>query len=92
MENTNIEVKQQIEELQQTIVNRNGEFAGDIADFQFFLRTAIERQLHAFTSNDFPYEKPNLREFENIMHNNLLLNDVFECMSKIQLLEAKLEK
>ncbi|MBF2709455.1 hypothetical protein [Flavobacterium soyangense] len=92
MENNSTEVKQQIEKLQQTIVHRAEEFAGDISAFQFFIRTAIERQLHAFTSNEFPYEKPNLEEFENIMNNNLLLNDMFECMAKIKILEAELEK
>lgn len=87
-----LEAKQQIEKLQKTLLIRSGEFLGEIGDFQYFIKCAISTQLHAFTSNEYPYTKPDLEEFENIMFNIDMLNNMFDCMNKIQHLETDLYK
>lgn len=87
-----LEAKQQIEKLQETLLSRSGEFLGEIGDFQYFIKCAISAKLHAFTSNEYPYTKPGLEEFENIMFNTDMLNNMFECLNEIQHLETDLYK
>ena len=87
-----LEAKQQIEKLQKKLLIRSGEFLGEIGDFQYFIKCAISAKLHAFTSNEYPYTKPDLEEFENIMFNTDMLNNMFECLNEIQHLEKDLYK
>lgn len=84
--------KQRIAELEKTIINRSREFSGEIGDFHWFLKTAMTMQIHAYTSNDYPYRKPDLKEFEDIMFNIEVLREMFDCLSEIQYLEEKMEK
>ena len=81
-----LDTKQQIEKLQVKLLSRSGEVAGEIGDFQYFIKSAISAKLHAFTSNEYPSNKPNLEDFENIMFNVDMLNDMLECMNEIQYL------
>ena len=81
-----LEAKQQIEKLQKTLLIRSGEFLGEIGDFQYFIKSAISAKLHAFTSNEYPNAKPTLEQFENLMFNVDMLNDMLECMNEIQYL------
>ena len=87
-----VEAKQQIEKLQVKLLSRSGEIIGEIGDFQYFIKSAISAKLHAFTSNEYPSNKPNLEDFENIMFNIDMLNNMFDCMNKIQHLETDLYK
>ena len=49
-------------------------------------------QLHAFTSNEYPYTKPTLKEFEEIMFNIDMLNDMLDLTAQKQILESELYK
>ena len=81
-----------IKELETTIVNRSSEFSGEISIFQYFLKQSITMQLHAFTSNEYPYTKPSLKEFEEIMFNIDMLNDMLDLTAQKQILESELYK
>ena len=81
-----LDTKQQIEILQVKLLSRSGEVAGEIGDFQYFIKSAISAKLHALTSNEYPNAKPTLEQFENIMFNVDMLNDMLECMNEIQYL------
>ena len=81
-----VEAKQQIEKLQVKLLSRSGEIIGEIGDFQYFIKSAISAKLHALTSNEYPNTKPTLEQFENIMFNIDMLNDMLGCMNEIQYL------
>ncbi len=87
-----LETKQQIEKLEKSILIHLNDFSGEVGTFKFFIKDAIEMKLHAFMSNDYPYKKPDAKEFSDIMHNIDMLKEVFEAMQKIQHLESELEK
>ena len=86
------EAKQQVENLEKSILIHLNDFSGEVGDFHYFIKDAIEMKLHAFMSNDYPYRKPDAKEFNDIMHNIDMLKEVFEAMQKIQHLESELEK
>lgn len=86
------EAKQQVENLEKSILIHLNDFSGEVGDFHYFIKDAIEMKLHAFMSNDYPYRKPDAKEFNDIMHNINMLKEVFEAMQKIQHLESELEK
>ena len=87
-----VEAKQQIEKLQVKLLSRSGEIIGEIGDFQYFIKSAISAKLHALTSNEYPNTKPTLEQFENIMFNIDMLNDMLGCMNEIQYLGKDLYK
>ena len=78
------EAKQQVENLEKSILIHLNDFSGEVGDFHYFIKDAIEMKLHAFMSNDYPYRKPDAKEFNDIMHNIDMLKEVFEAMQKIQ--------
>lgn len=84
------DLETKITELETTIINRTSEFLGEISMFQHFLKQSITMQLHAFTSNEYPYTKPSLKEFEEIMFNIDMLNDMLDLMTDKQVLESEL--
>ncbi|MBC7748651.1 MAG: hypothetical protein H7Z76_08790 [Methylotenera sp.] len=65
---------------------------GEVEEFQMFLRQAMTMQLHAFTANDYPYTKPNLKEFEEIMFNIDMLHEMLDLTIEKQILESYLEQ
>lgn len=86
------EAKQQIEKLEKSILTHLNDFSGEVGDFHYFIKDAIEMKLHAFMSNDYPYKKPDAKEFSDIMHNVDMLREALEAMQEIQYLESELEK
>jgi len=86
------EAKQQIEKLEKRVLTHLNDFSGEVGIFKFFLKDAIEMKLHAFMSNDYPYRKPDAKEFSDIMHNVDMLREALEAMQEIQHLESELEK
>lgn len=87
-----LETKQQIENLERRILTHLNDFSGEVGDFHYFIKDAIEMKLHAFMSNDYPFKKPNTEEFSSIMHNIEMLRETFEAMQEIQYLESELGK
>jgi len=86
------ELETKIKELETIIVHRSSEFLGEVSMFQFFLSQSITMQLHAFMSNEYPYTKPTLKEFEEIMFNIDMLNDILDLTAQKQILEWELYK
>lgn len=86
------ELQNKIKELETQICHRSSEMIGEVSEFQHFLRQAITMQLHAFTSNDYPYTKPTLKEFEHIMFNIDMLHEILDFTAEKQLLEYYLEQ
>lgn len=86
------ELETKIKELETKIVNRSSEFMGEVSMFQFFLRQSTTMQLHAFTANDYPYLKPDFKDFENIMFNIDMLHNMLDLMAEKQYLENEFYK
>jgi hypothetical protein len=85
------ELETKIKELETKILQRSSGFVGEVSEFQHFLRQSTTMQLHAFTSNDYPYTKPDLKGFEEIMFNIDMLHDMLDITAEKQLLEYYLE-
>jgi hypothetical protein len=79
--------EQETERLNRLIINRTEEFNGNIETFSWFIDNAIKRELHALTTNEYIGNKPNLTDFENIIQNTRLLEDIFEFMMQKQMIE-----
>lgn len=45
------EAKQQVENLEKSILIHLNDFSGEVGDFHYFIKDAIEMKLHAFMSN-----------------------------------------
>lgn len=86
------ELKSRLTELDTKIEIQISEFSGDLSQFHFFLKQSMTMQLHAFTSNEYPYIKPSLKEFEDIMFNIDTLNAVLDIVKEKQYLETELDK
>lgn len=86
-----LETKQQIEKLEKIILSRFSEFAGDIGNFKFFLKDAIEAKLHAWMTTESDLA-PDFKDFQNIMYNVDLLREAIDATQEIQYLESELEK
>lgn len=86
------ELEKKIKELETTIGKRTGEFLGEVPMFQHFLRESTNMQLHAFTLNDYPYKKPTLQEFNEVMFNLDMLHDMLDMAAEKQILESEFYK
>ncbi|RTZ05451.1 hypothetical protein [Flavobacterium sp. GSP6] len=82
------ELLTKITELENRIGSRASEFIGEIGDFQWFLKQGIAKELHSMTTTGHEGSKPNLREFENIMFNIVILYDMFDLLNERELLES----
>ena len=82
-----------INEIVQTdvlIINRTEEFVGDIEYFQAFVRIAIEKELFALTQNDYVGDKPNQKQFSDILFNNHILVNMFDLIVKKEMLREQI--
>ena len=89
---TTTETKNQIKKLEKQILMNFSDMSFGKYDFQYFVKDAIEMKLHAFMSNDYPYNKPNADQFSDLMHNFDMLKEAFEALSELKDLEGKLEE
>jgi hypothetical protein len=87
---TEQELRKEIKKIDKLIISRASEFIGEVSDFSWFLRRGIAKELHAMTSSEYELIKPTLREFEDIMFNIEMLNDIFDKISEREYLESKL--
>lgn len=86
------QVQSEIKETEDLIINRTSEFTGDVGDFEHFITLGIERELYAFTKNDYVGRKPNEQDFNDILFNIRILQSILELTQKKQWLENELEK
>ena len=89
---TEQELNKRIEKTERLIISRAGEFQGEIGQFQWFLKRGIAKELHAMTTTEYDCAKPTISEFENLMFNIEMLNDMFEKMCEREYLFSELEK
>ena len=89
---TEQELLTKITELENRIGSRASEFIGEVGDFHWFLKQGIAKELHSMTTSGYEGSKPNLREFENIMFNIVILYDMFDLLNERELLESDYNK
>ncbi len=89
---TEQELLTKITELENRIGSRASEFIGEVGDFHWFLKQGIAKELHSMTTSGYEGSKPTLKEFEEIMFNIDMLNDILDLTAQKQILESELYK
>ena len=89
---TEQETTEKIKELRNRINIVTNGFFGEIGEFRWFLTQGIAKQLHSMTTPEYVYKKSNLEEFENIVININVLNNIFDLLNEIESLNSDYEK